>query len=459
MSIKYSFQQIISVTFAILFLLTIVFVVLISFQGQRIRHVSIDPTVVTQERNQKIVLSLGQPIQSISEEQITITPTAGFSVLTNGESIVIQLKERLQYATNYSIKISGLRNVSGGISKNILSYDFTTTGSSLTYLKRNYGPKESAMYYSSEKLNDEIYLSDMNDSKDTVIFSSPKIQEYCRTKSNILIATLLEDGTNSLKIVDLLNKKTQDVKLPEQSGKVTSLHCTPSRDSFGYLFTSSESEKYKFTLFVANTSEISQSKTIKGIDGNPIKPGEWNFAPDGTSIIVNDFSAGSTLIDGMGMQKSVPLGEIYTLRNFTYDGRGIIATSLADGLFVLDIPTLKKTTITSPDMGDASATATALSNKEGWIKRVEETGSDTLLLQTPNQKKTVYKSSRDYSFITNYGTSPNDQYLFVTYVDSDTYTYDDYEERPLPKDLATNIVDLKTMKVIKKIEGLDINWK
>ncbi len=455
MSTKLTFGRVLLATFGVLILLAGIFITLITLQGQRVRYATIDTELITQERNQRIVLSLAQPIESIIESQVTLTPTASFTTLTNGESIVIQLKERLRYDTKYEVKLSNLSNVSGKQNDKELTYVFKTASPTLTYLKRNSQEKQTDVAFFTSKMNDEIYSTGLDNAKDDVIFSTPMIQEYCRIDNKLIVAILNEDGSNTLKLVDVYTKSIQDILLPENQGTISLLHCAPSSGNFGYLLNSEGTSQP--TLFTANILNISEPKAINGVDGKPLQPGEWNYAPDGTSIITNDYESGGLLIDGSGKQKPVPLGQIYSLHNFTYDGRGVAVTDRTNGLFVLDIPTLRKSPIADPNDQEGSVDVVALSNTEGWIKRTAKVSSDTLRLETPSVKKEIYSSSRDKSSIFAYATSPNDQYLLVTY-ERASAMYDTYAGRAVPEDLYTEIYDLNTRQMIKQIPGFDPLW-
>ena len=456
---KLTFNRVLLLIFGALIVLAIVLVFLLTAQGQRIRHAKVDTALVTQERHQKIVLSLGQPLDSISEQQIEFKPRADFSVLTNGATVVIQLKERLRYETKYEVTLSALRNVSGGLSKKNLTYSFETKPALFTYLKRNYESKDASVLFETSKGDDEIYQAKPNSQEDEVVFASSIIQEYCRAGKNLVIATLTNDDTVSLKILNLDSRQIRDVDMPEQNGALASLRCAPSGENFGYLFTSENDGRYKSTLVVSKTSDPSQKKTMNGVDGLVVRPREWSFAPDGTSIVTNDNNNSALLIDGTGAQRPSPLGQVYSLYNFTYDGRAIVAADRAGGLFLLDIPTFKKSAISNSNDTRSPANAFALSNSVGSIRRIAAVGSDALILETPDVEKEVYKSKRSDSILYNYGTSPNDQYLYATYAKDTSFTYDDYTHRPLPQDMSTIIIDLHSLKVVKEVDGFDLMWR
>lgn len=451
---RLNFTQIFWGTLCVLLLGIFVVDVLIETGGPRIRYADIDKAAAVEERNQKVVLHLNQPIRSLSNTQVTITPSASFTLTTKGDTVIVQLKERLLYDTRYEIKIADIQTLGGKESQQALEYSFSTPPATFFYLARNYDVVHSGMDASKEK--DVIYESGLN-GQSRAVFSTPFIQEYCRLKDRLIIATLDDTKMNRLHELRLDTLKTKELPLPEATGRIEKLRCETRRNSFGFVFTSEDMVKgvYSSVLFMSQEG-AAESTFITGVDKQPLRVLDWQPAPDGASVLARAYVSGVLLVDTLGQHNPVPLGNFFDIGNFSFDGQSFIASDTA-GVMLFNIPQHARSSI-STGFDDQSSSAYALQNSEGRIERTVTLEIDKLVLRKGDNAEEIYQVGENDGNIVSYATSPNDQYLAATLAKGVEVDYDDYPRHPATLDAKTIIIDLATRNVIKSVNGFDVEW-
>lgn len=459
--LKFTFRQLFWFTVGSLLLLVLLLGILINSQGQRIRHGKVDAAAVTRDRNQKIDLSLSQPVSSVSDAQVTITPAASFTVLAKGDLVTIQFKERLRYNTLYTIKLSHLRHMNGKENEQDLYYSFSTPPTSFYYLKRNYNFVNNDGFY-KEKQKDEIHVNDM-EGKDETVFSSRRIQEYCTLKDRLIIATITDDKQNRLHSLDLATLKHTELLLPEsRKGNIVNLQCSPRKNIFGFSFTEKMSPDAKEgdyghepTLFISKDNP-EDYQIISGVDNKPLQAREWKFAPDGTSILAESYKSGMLLVDSLGTHSTLPLGKFFGIGSFNFDGQSFI-TSDTSGLYLVNIPKYTKSLISTQLDETQPTSAYALQNADGRIARVASADSDELILHTGDRQRPIYRAEEPGTIV-DYRVTPNDQYLIVTVGKGTDSDYDNYPSHPTSASTRIKVIDMDTPQEVVQVTGFDATW-
>lgn len=424
-------------------------------QGQRIRHVSIDAKKATASPRNLVRFSMSQPVQSVSKEQISISPDVPFAVLAQGETIALQLEGRLKYNTKYEVTLSKVRSPNGRESKN-LTYSFSTPPATKYYIQHNYESESEAMFNAS-KAKDKIIKKAPDTDKEQEVFTASSIQDICKA-GNSLIVNTIEEKEYRLYAVDTITFKQRQLPLPETGGRVSMLDCSPDDTTYGYAYSSDPKSDgtYRESIFANSANSQNQPREIKGINNETVGVSEWRFAPDGTSLLANSYNNGVMLIDLRKKNEVKPLGKFYTVGSFASDGRSVIAGD-ERGLFLFNVQTLEKKLISAQQKEEDPASAFALQSGEGRVERIMRGMFDTFQLQNKDGVRLLYTTNAGETVI-DYSVTLNDQYLVITTSDDPVLEYDPYTEKLVRKQLTTTIIDLASLEKVDKINGENVIW-
>lgn len=452
-----SFERLFWLAIGVLSASIVLFAVLIGSQGQRIRSVSIDADAAVMNRNQKIEIALSMPVKSIEKKQVIISPEADFTVIAKGDTLIIQLKERLASKTKYEVKLLNLRLANNQEIDHELKHSFSTGSMPFYFLKRNYDITAESEFY-EDKIRDEIFIGDIHTQDNKAIFEASYIQEYCVSKDYLIVATIEENDTNQLYSVNLSSLKKEELSAFDR-GDVASLRCSPLNNTYGFIFSgvANANKKYQSVLFAGKAGEKnSASIPILGPNKEPLQVGDWSFAPDGTSILAHGNASVALLIDTLKQHDTIPLGKFYDIGDFNFNGKSFTATT-PEGLSLVNIPDHSQKII-SPQINETQpASVYPLQNSDGFVERTHTLESDTLSLRKQDKVTLLYEAQEPGSILS-YMTSPNDQFLIVTVAKGHEMEYGAYNRRPMSKDIKTEIIDMKTFKNITTVDGFDITW-
>lgn len=468
-----AFNRMFWIVTAILSAICLVFIVLNSAQGPRLRRVEVDQTQVIRASGQRLVMYANQPLNTIENSQISISPSVSFAAAVSGETLSLQFNQRLLYNTEYRVTVNdvaGKYSKHGGIT---FRYSFKTADPTLYFLQRHM--ETDVDNFLSDKKNDEIIRTTLSGTKQTTIFSAEKIQDYVLLGDNMLVTTINgetdENTTNSLYLVNTKTGKTEELSLPD-SGTVTNLRASPNQRLAGFSFTSSPNNdqlKYESILFNVDLAANHLEYPIDGLDGKPLQVVDWQFAPDGTTIIAQTNNSNLLLLDTNGQNKPLPLGQFNSMENFSYNGGKLIVSNNMDGPLVLDLLAHVRTPITASSIDGGKPylqNARLLSNSEGLIKNLSlyndkaESYNQYLVISRDGSEKTIYTNSGKHEQIVLYSGSPNDQYLLAeVYDNGKTGKNDLYPDTPKQVGTQTKIIDIKTGKTTKTIDGFKVIWQ
>jgi hypothetical protein len=449
--------------------LCLLLLVLNLLQGPRLRRGEVDRSLATRQPNQRLILYANQPIASINASQITVEPKVDFTASANGEAPVIQFRQRLLYGTTYRVTVHNVVNAYRTHKKTDFAYSFRTAEPTFYYVHRNYGldPNNSL----TGKQPDEIKQASLGDEGEAVLFSAPQIQDYVVLGNNLVVATINEDKTNSLYLVNTKTKKSEALTLPA-AGTLTDLHASPNQRLVGFSFTSNESDytkrKFDNVLFNIDLAAGRLVYPVKGFNGQNLQVMNWEFAPDGMTILAQLYDTSLLLVDTGGKNAPLPLGQFSSFDNFSYNGAKIAVEDMTD-ISILDILKHEKTSITNQSIGGRepfTAKVRLLANGEGHMKQVEILSSDSkvfteyVIVDRQGSQKTIYQADAYKTNINSMATSPNDQYAMieVTSIKEDS-TSDLYQSNTKSRNAHTLIIDMNSGKTVQDVNGFGISWQ
>jgi hypothetical protein len=306
----------------------------------RIRGAELDKAALVSKENQKVILHLSQQVDSVKDYQVTVSPSADYSVLSTGTSIVVEFKQRLDYATKYSISLSQLKTTYGAKKLASVKYSFSTPNPVMYYLKRNY-PTNKLDAEGKSKPDDEIIVYNVTSRSKETVAHLPRINQFILAGSKLVISALNDDDTTRLVELDVHTKRQKDIDLPS-AGTVSNLTYSGDGSTYGFSFTSNE-KKYNEKKYVNSvfTRDISSGLTIpvKGLDKSILRSSRWQFVPNSTSILAQTTDSNYIVFDINEAVLPVPIGRYQEAYNFTPDGQQVAFLDRFEGIKIYNMST------------------------------------------------------------------------------------------------------------------------
>ena len=437
------------------------------FNGPRLTGSDVDTRAVVTAANQRLVLNTNQQLAEVAAEQVTVSPASVVDVQTRNDTIVIVFAQPLAYNTEYTVDVSAVRGLTQQRSSD-LAVSFRTDEAPLYLLSRS-----PALPGESTKAPDRIVRTTVGSAETSVVFSAPYIQSFVPVGDELVVATVTDDLTNELSLVDP-DGRAALLTLPG-TGTVQDLQASPSSSTVGLRFSSSPGaagNAYDNTLFLLDLTRGTVD-TVAGLDGEPVQAIAWGFMANRAEIVAQLFDTTLLLIDPRAGTDAVPIpiGQFPNLNAFAPDGLRI-AVSDQGSQYILDLSTGTEAAIVPQDVaGTTPYTAELhfLTGGEGYVQRVAEFDQSTgrvtqsLILVTGDAaaptSREVYAPVLPNETIVGFTVSPNDQYLAVqTVPNSQTQVSDGYPVDPQATTATTLFVELSTGVISRSIVGIDATW-
>jgi hypothetical protein len=405
---------------------------------------------------------VNQPVAKVTPEQVSVEPKAPFSVVSNGEAIVVQFTEKLRYDTSYKVTVRGATSRSNAKPATFV-HTFKTADPLVYYLDRN----RSINSTGRTKNPDEIVRTKLSGGGLEVVYSAPRIQEFAVAGDKLVVATIDEDDTNDVVLVDLATGKEEALVLPSP-GTVSGLRISTNQRLTGLIFTSRiKGGKYTY-IGVLMSVDLALSRNVfpvSGVDKKPVQANDWLFAPDGTTILAHTHADDTLLIDTKGKYDPRPLGQSFGIANFSHDGSQIILTA-PDGPAVIDAVGGKTRTQLFKEgelAGLYPLEASMLANSKGHVTLLQEFIGETLISKyylkqyTQDATRTLYEADGESKRVISFAVLPNDQYVAVEESDKDdSGDFENYPDNSKPETTRTLLLDTTSGKVVREIDGFGV---
>lgn len=250
-----SFHKVFYATVFILLVCGSVLTLLNVSQGLLLRRAEVNVAQVTERPNERLTLYTSRGLSAISKNQVTINPKASFTIVSSGELITLQFTQRLDYDTTYHVSVKGVRSPYSKDSRGSFDYSFKTIDPVIYYIHRRKEVGSSGFYEKKEP--DQIIQTTISGGKPKEIYSASRIQEFAAVDNKLAVATINDDKTNSLSLVDITTRKSRAITLPSK-GVLSKLRASRDQRSIGFVFTSNEKDysrrKYQDNLFTYEVS-------------------------------------------------------------------------------------------------------------------------------------------------------------------------------------------------------------
>ena len=431
-----------------------VFLTLGYLQGPKLTDAQVDTQAVTNRSGQQLRLFANQPVAAVTADQVSVIPDARVSVTTSGDVIAVQFDQPLHYATDYVVRVDGVRGTSLP-QASTLEYRFTTAGTSIYSLHR------------IPDADDEIVTENLTGADRAVVFTSPRIVDFAVVGRALAVITLADDDSTALQLVSLTDGAVETVPLPGP-GVISDLHASSVGFLIGVVFTPEGAGADALggrELLTLDVSGRRAFTAVTGLDGSPLAVAAWGFVPGGTTLVAQSAEQTMLLVDASAPGIPTPLGKFAELVGFSSDGRtmvvrdavGPISVSLVDATQTRFVPA--PIDGAAPFVGDVAPLANGGMVEKAAVQASDGTFTVSLVVDDGTAGRVLFETPGGTGSIESFSVSPNDQYVVAEVVpDNATRVSDGYPRDPRSTTLSTVIIDLATGTVVRTVEGFGVEF-
>jgi hypothetical protein len=389
---------------AVLAIVCAALVVVGTSQGPRLDEAQVDTTAVTQDPGQQLRLFVGGQVSHVRASQVTISPSARFSVQTVGTVVAVQFTDRLAYSTTYAVRVRGVTSVDGSHPSTVETR-FTTAAATVLGLVRVAGG------------DDRIVQAQVTAPGRHVVYRAPSIQAFGSVGDDLVVVTE-RDGLSTVSLVARSDGTTEKLLLPTP-GRVTSFAVDPPTGTVVFGFERAGSRPGASTpLLTIPLSGDHRAVPLVGPGRQPVVAASW-FLEQGSPVVLAS-TAG-----------------------------GVVRVDLGPGGTTSRVPRPSEAVAARLDGGSGAALA------DGSVARFDQ-AAVSVEAAGSGPSRTLYRAVAG-TRIAGVTASPNGQYLaVVTAPDgarSDGATID-----PAPVGATTLVVDAATGTVAASLTGSTIIW-
>jgi hypothetical protein len=419
-------------------------------QGPKLSSAQVDTEQVTVRSGQQLRLFVNQPLSTVDPDDVTITPSAEFTVTTSGAVVAVQFEQPLLYDARYVVEVDGVTSQFDD-QGSTLSYQFTTGSQPLYYLDRG-------------ETTDDIVRTEARGVERTVVYSAPRIQEFALLGTTAAVSVDQGDGTSALSLVSFEDGGAEPLALPTP-GVIENLHAADDGVTIGFAFSSADGA-FDDTLMTLNLDLGRDIVPVPGLDGTPLTVSNWLFVPGGVTLAAHNRDDDSVLLVDTASGLVTPLGSFASLESLSTDGTRLGVTN-AFGNVVLSITDLSDVEFApSPIYGVMPLPGEfRLMRGKNLVQHVvlvdyEANVFENLLVADDGSSSRELLRTVDHGgSIGDFSVSPNDQYVAVEVVPNVASSVSDgYAVNDRSTSVTTVIIDLTSGNQVKSLAGFDLQW-
>jgi hypothetical protein len=419
-------------------------------QGPRISQVQVDAQQAIQTSGSRIIVTANQRLEPVDAAQVTVEPAVPFTVDAAGRSVGIRFTVPLDDATKYTVSIAGAVPTGGGPAADLTAV-FTTPASRILLLQR------------STDGDDKIFSTDLTGKRATPVFAHPKIDDFRATPTLIVVAVEEKDGSHLL-VMNRDGSNQRELKLPGV-GFVSSVQVSDRGNLVGYSYSDRDLTETSGRASVLVTQPLSGQgePRIVQVEGKDASISQWQFVPDTSSVLFNDFNGALGVDDrsaDTGVQSMGTAASILGVSRGTYTA----IVERADGSIVqLDLTSGEESPLpaSEPDYGDADVIVPFPGGTLRHIVQRDADGMPTgqaIVRVDDKGRASVITEVSGADAILQTCVSPSGQYAAVVVApDLPNNPYDELQ-LPLPSTLHTQLIDLDGERELPTLSGFDISW-
>lgn len=299
----------------------------------RIASVAVAPDALVTRLDQRVVLTLNQPIAP-EGLRLEVSPPAAAELTADGAVVTVRFSGMLDYATTYHLAIDGVRGTATGAGGRIET-TFTT-------------PDEHILLAAPSVTGEQLVRASVSGA-DTpeVVYEAERISEFVRVGASLVVISE-EDGRQAVR--HLVPGAADFVMGGPEEASYRSLRSAPDGRSFGYVMTSRdvgpEHTVYDSVLFLVDAATDIATEVL-GFDGAPISVADWTYVRGTSSLLVRSTDQQGYLIDTTGGDP-VPLGTVGLLRGFVPGTTAMLSDRWPD-TSAIELTTGESTPVTIPE--------------------------------------------------------------------------------------------------------------
>jgi hypothetical protein len=419
-------------------------------QGPRITEVQVDPAHAIESSGSRVILTTNQSLAAVDESQVTVEPAVPFTLDAAGRGVGIRFTVPLDDDTEYTVKIADATGAGGGPSTT-LETSFTTPPSSIFLLRRDAAKK------------DTIFRTDLTGEKAVPVFSADKINDF-RATSTQLVVSVEDDDSSRLLVMDRDGSDERELPLPGD-GYVGAIQVSERGGYVGYSYSDKKLSDTEGRASVLVTQSLSgdDEPVVTEVGGKEANIFVWQFVPDSAAVLFIDFDGALSLVDrstDAGVQSLGLATTIQGISRGTYtaiverlDGT-VVELNLADG-------SEQPLAASDPDYGTAMTITPypggtlrhVVARDAGGVPQgqaivtVDDDGAATPLVEVGPSDSILQACA-----------SPSGQYAAVVIAPDMTDNPYDQMLLPLPTNMETHLIDLRTGDEIVALTGFDASW-
>lgn len=424
-------------------------------QGPRTSTVAIDTLSVAEAAGQRLVFTTNQPLAAIDPAQVTVEPTAPFTVEASGRNVAVQFTYPLDADTEYSVSVADVESASGGPTATI-SHSFTTGTPPIYVLQRR------------DDEDDAVFLTNLTGDEAVPVFTHPQIEDYRASRDGLVVETTDGSGAASLTGMALDGSDPEPLTVPG-SGTIAGLQMADHDGLVGYTYTDldiSADSGIESALYVSRLGDPT-AEPVKIEVGADSRVVDFLFVPQTSSLVVLTFDGQLRLVDTARPDaEPVLLGGALGLSGIER-GSGRVIVEKSDGTALIDLTDLSETPLVQPaDLDALGIPGPVVPTVQGkTLRTFTQMGEDGYpesqtvgLVDDAGVFEPVFELPDGGDAVMQTCASPSGRYVAVI-VSPDLVDnpYDTYA-RPLPTRLETHIVDAQTGEDVTVIGGTDISW-
>jgi hypothetical protein len=424
------------------------------------------PKETSWQANSQIRIVFDRPIEEKDyTNQISFNPEISFSARTSSQSIVITLEDNFAHNEDYELKINNdIYDKSGIKMKDIHTEEFETTEPRYAYLERNYSDPSDNSPEIKDSAEDFVKISNLSGENETY-FSHPEIVFFSANNEFVAIVTR-EEETDSLYVVNVLNKNIQKIELLEQ-GRISNIDIATFGPTVLYSFSTKESlannESFKedaFRLEYLN-AETGEIEVLKNSKNENIQAYSVDLDIYGQFAIIQDEGQNFFAISPFGDVEPIILGLKTATFGFSKSNREILfrnndiieAYGIASGKFA-EILSNKNEFINNIYRNNTysfySYNTFVNGGARSFVEKSEQENVNNIELLWSNRLDTD-------EFLADFNVSFDDT-LLALHKNQNNCIYDALSYNNNCKTALIEIYDTKNNTTAKEFRGVDLIW-
>ncbi|MER7797522.1 hypothetical protein [Microbacterium sp. NPDC096154] len=423
-------------------------------QGPRVSEVQVDPAVAVEVAGSRVILTANQALSQIDPDQVTVTPSAPFTLDAVGRSVGVRFTVPLDDDTEYTVRVEGAQSVGGGPAAT-LEATFRTPPAEVFLLQRD------------PQGDDTIFRSTLDGENAVPVYAHPVIEDFRATSTRLVVATS-EGDVSALHVMDRDGSDVQDVALPGE-GIVQSLQVSQRGDLVGYTYSDPGGQGYASVLFTSRLREPSAEPKPIEVGGEAVSVDRWRFVPDSSSLLMIDFAGELILTDPTSDADPTLFGGALTIDAIARGTYTAIVERVEQGIRQIDLTTGEESALVEPDRdlgvpGAVVPVPEGAEGRAGTVRRFQE----MIDAATPGRQVLAHVAE-DGATRELFEVGPQDALLQACVSPSGRYVAAlvapdiidnpyDLGTQPVPRELETHIVETDTGEAVSVLQGFDISW-